>query len=190
MVKILYPTILFLLFLFSVYPLQAQSVSDDAGNVALSRTYRKASADSVRLRKEKVVGADEKEVGKSDSFKIGKGKNVKKGKTSKKSRKATAKKKKDVMARVDSLAYKPLQYALGDRVIMRGDSGRDVRSVAVILVNKLYMSEDSVIYTQDGGVLYDGDMVRAIKHFQEFNDFYPDGIIGRELIKALRKRGK
>ena len=71
---------------------------------------------------------------------------------------------------------------------MRGDSGADVRNVARILVRKLYMDEDSIIYTSDGGVLYDGELVRAVMRFQNLNGFYEDGIIGYELIKALRKR--
>ena len=90
--------------------------------------------------------------------------------------------------KVDSVKYEPRMYCLGERVIMQGDSGRDVRNVADILVKKLYFDEDSIVYTKGGGVLYDGDLVRAVKHFQEFNGFYPDGIITRELIKALRKR--
>lgn len=77
---------------------------------------------------------------------------------------------------------------LGERVIMRGDSGHDVLSVAKILVKKLYLDEADIIYTPDGGAVYDGAMVKAVLLFQKFNDFYEDGIIGRELIKALRKR--
>lgn len=114
-------------------------------------------------------------------------KRKKKGK-SKKGASSGSRSGKRAAAKVDSLAYEQVRYSLGDRVIMVGDSGRDVRSVARILVKKLYMTEDSVIYTQDGGVRYEGDIVRAIKHFQEFNGFYPDGIIGHDLIKALRKR--
>ena len=89
---------------------------------------------------------------------------------------------------VDSVQYVPRKYTLGERVIMRGDSGHDVLSVAKILVKKLYLDEADIIYTPDGGAVYDGAMVKAILLFQEFNDFYKDGIIGRELIKALRKK--
>ena len=64
----------------------------------------------------------------------------------------------------------------------------DVLSVAKILVKKLYLDEADIIYTPDGGAVYDGAMVKAVLLFQKFNDFYEDGIIGRELIKALRKR--
>ena len=60
--------------------------------------------------------------------------------------------------------------------------------MAKILVKKLYLDEADIIYTPDGGAVYDGAMVKAVLLFQEFNDFYKDGIIGRELIKALRKR--
>ena len=98
------------------------------------------------------------------------------------------KKRKALFPKVDSVRYEPRTYRLGERVIMQGDSGKDVRSVANILVKKLYFDEDSIIYTKDGGVMYDGDLVRAVKHFQEFNGLYPDGIIGKEVIKVLRKR--
>lgn len=172
--------ILFLLVLsFLFQPLCAQSVSDDAGKVVSSQKYKKVSGGEVRLREDK----KEKEPGEKKK----KEKRKKKGK-SKRSASSGSRSRKRVAAKVDSLAYEQVRYSLGDRVIMVGDSGRDVRSVARILVKKLYMTEDSVIYTQDGGVRYEGDIVRAIKHFQEFNGFYPDGIIGHDLIKALRKR--
>ena len=159
-------------------PVCAQSVSGDAGQVVSSQKYRKVSGEEVRLREDK----KEKE-------KAGKKKKTKSVKGKKKSKpKAKTKAKKKGGAKVDSLVYEPVRHSLGDRVIMLGDSGRDVRSVARILVKKLYMTEDSIIYTQDGGVRYEGDMVRAIKHFQEFNGLYPDGIIGHDLIKALRKK--
>ena len=58
----------------------------------------------------------------------------------------------------------------------------------VKIIDQLYMDEDSIIYTSDGGVLYDGELVRAVMRFQNLNGFYEDGIIGYELIKALRKR--
>ena len=90
--------------------------------------------------------------------------------------------------KIDSLSITPRVYVLGERMILLGDSGRDVRSVAKILINKLYIDEESLTYTAGGGVLYDEKLQRAVKHFQEFNGFYPDGIIGQDLIKALRKR--
>ena len=159
-------------------PVCAQSVSGDAGKVVSSQKYRKVSGEEVRLREDK----KEKE-------KAGKKKKTKSVKGKKKSKpKAKTKANKKGGTKVDSLVYEPVRHSLGDRVIMLGDSGCDVRSVARILVKKLYMTEDSIIYTQDGGVRYEGDMVRAIKHFQEFNGFYPDGIIGHDLIKALRKK--
>ena len=90
--------------------------------------------------------------------------------------------------KIDSVQYTPRNYTLGERVIMPGDSGRDVRNVANILVKKLYIDETEVVYTADGGVLYNDALQRAVKHFQEFNGFYPDGIIGNAVVKALRKR--
>ena len=91
-------------------------------------------------------------------------------------------------AKIDSLQYSPRQYMLGERVIMRGDSGRDVRSLANILIKKLYMDEAGVVYTSGGGVLYEGELVKAVIRFQRLNGFHEDGIVGKELIKALRKR--
>ena len=91
-------------------------------------------------------------------------------------------------AKVDSLSYVAKTYRLGERVIMPGDSGRDVRSMAKILVNKIYIDESELKYTADGGVVYEGRLVKAVKHFQEFNGLHVDGIVGQEVVKALRKR--
>ncbi len=135
-----------------------------------SKSYKKISADSVRARPSSSAAKS----GKADALK------------SKAVKKQVAPKTKKVKA--DSVAYTPKRYLLGERVIMPGDSGRDVRSVAKILVNKLYIDEESLVYTADGGVLYDAKLLKAVKHFQEFNGFHPDGIIGAALVKALRKR--
>ena len=90
--------------------------------------------------------------------------------------------------KVDSLELQPLNYRLGERVIMRGDSGRDVRSLAKVLVNKLYIDEASLVYTADGGVLYEEGLIKAVKLFQEFNGLPVDGVVGKEVVKALRRR--
>lgn len=166
-------------------PVCAQSVSGDAGKVVSSQKYRKVSGEEVRLREDK---KEKEKAEKKKKTKSVKGKKKSKSKVKTKAKKKGSSSVKRGGAKVDSLVYEPVRHSLGDRVIMLGDSGRDVRSVARILVKKLYMTEDSIIYTQDGGVRYEGDMVRAIKHFQEFNGFYPDGIIGHDLIKALRKK--
>ena len=159
---------LLLLFLFSLLggAAEAQVVFQKKQSQSGIRVYRKLSRDSVKVPVKK----------RGDTV-------VKKtsGKSRSKARKSRA-------AAVDSLRRSPKQYALGERVIMPGDSGKDVKSVAAILINKLYIDEKEVIYTSDGGVLYNGGMVRAVKHFQEFNGFYPDGIIGHALIKELRKK--
>lgn len=134
------------------------------------KSYRKISGDSVRLR----ISTDKKNTAVSGTKKS----------VDRKDKKMVLPKER----KVDSLSYTVKTYRLGERVIMPGDSGKDVRSVARILVNKIYIDESSLIYTADGGVLYEGELVRAVKHFQEFNGFHVDGIIGHELIKALRKR--
>jgi murein L,D-transpeptidase YcbB/YkuD len=134
------------------------------------KSYKKISGDSVRLRKPVNV------------------KNATVPGTKKSVDNKAKKTASHTERKVDSLSYAVKTYRLGERVIMPGDSGKDVRSVARILVNKIYIDESELIYTADGGVLYKGELVRAVKHFQEFNGFHVDGIIGHELIKALRKR--
>ena len=169
---------LFFLLLLSVLLVpqcaDAQFLPGKDGKKGVSMEYRKVSGDSVRLRKSKVVKKKKRSAAKGDK---------------KKSEKAVAKKSARVKKnKVDSVAYKPMKYSLGDRVIIPGDSGYDVRSVADILVKKLYMDEALIKYTEDGGVVYEGELVRALKYFQEFNGLYPDGIIGSDVIKALKKR--
>lgn len=169
---------LFFLLLLSVLLVpqcaDAQFLPGKDGKKGVAMEYRKVSGDSVRLRKSKVVKKKKRSAAKGDK---------------KKSKKAVAKKSARVKKnKVDSVAYKPMKYSLGDRVIIPGDSGHDVRSVADILVKKLYMDEALIKYTEDGGVVYEGELVRALKYFQEFNGLYPDGIIGSDVIKALKKR--
>ncbi len=153
--------VLLLLFVMPVLFASAQS------NVAV-RSYKKISSDTLRVKE--AATTSEAKVEKHSS--------------------ATAQKSAAVVksTKVDSLSYLAPSYRLGERVIMPGDSGRDVRSVAKILVNKIYIDESELKYTADGGVVYEGRLVKAVKHFQEFNDLYPDGIIGHEVVKALRKR--
>lgn len=165
-------SILLLLLLFFAQFVTAQSSTGESGVLGNSRTYKKVSGDTLRLRPS-VVEKMEKE---------------KKRKAKAEAKAAKAKTPRAKKSPVDSVQYVPRKYTLGERVIMRGDSGHDVLSVAKILVKKLYLDEADIIYTPDGGAVYDGAMVKAILLFQEFNDFYKDGIIGRELIKALRKK--
>lgn len=94
---------------------------------------------------------------------------------------------KQIKQKVDSVKYTPLRYSLGDRVIMRGDSGADVKKLAEIMVQHLYMEETAVPYTKGGQVLYDGELLRAVKLFQRLSGLYDDGIVGETTIKALRK---
>ena len=143
--------------------------------------YRKVSGDSVRMRKSVAAKKGVKEKVRATG-QDGSSKTKKQVKPA--AKKAAVKKE----PQVDSLRYEPVRYSLGDRIIMPGDCGHDVRSVANILVKKLYMDENYIIYTDDGAVKYEGELVRAMKFFQEFNGFYPDGIIGQKEVKALRKR--
>ena len=134
------------------------------------RVYRKSSGDSVRLR---VDTLKKKKTEKKKSVSVG--------------RKGKAKSVKRDSIGVDSLRYSQRQYAFGDRIIMRGDSGRDVRKLAEILINNLYIEDKQILYTPTGDVLYDGELLKAVKRFQEYNGFYPDGIVGFKLIKVLKK---
>ncbi len=110
-------------------------------------------------------------------------------------KKAVAKKsvaKKPASARVkkskpDSVRYEQVRYSLGDRIIMRGDSGNDVKKLAEIMVKNLYLDEKSIPYTKGGQVLYDGELLRAFKLFQKVSGLYEDGIVGAAAIKELRK---
>lgn len=153
-----------LLLLLAAQLLLAQSVQVEG-----ARRFRKASADSVYLRPS-VVKKQQKEA-------------ERKLKSASKEVKPRVKK-----SAVDSVRFTPRRYALGERVIMPGDTGHDVKSVAKILVKKLYIDEAELKYTADGAVVYDAAMQRAVKHFQEFNGFYADGIIGQSVIKALRRK--
>lgn len=185
--------LLFFVFAFSFAGnASAQFVSGKkSGDGAVVEYKKMAAGDSARVRKSR-LGSKKRnssvksEKGSAKKLKTGGRSSVKRGS----SRVVPSKKRVGNVAspKVDSLRYEPVKYRLGDRMIMRGDSGMDVRNVARILVKKLYIGEDSIIYTKDGGVLYDGDLVRAVKHFQEFNGLYPDGIISSEVVKALRRR--
>ena len=157
-------TVLLAVFFSSVWS------QNTVSNLQGVKSYKKVSNDTLRLRS----GVDK---GQAVS-------GTEKNKTGKKTVKPSVAKEN----KIDSLEFAVKTYRLGERVIMPGDSGRDVRSVAKILVNKIYIDEENLIYTADGGVLYEGELVRAVKHFQEFNGLFPDGIIGHDVIKALRKR--
>lgn len=148
--------------------------------------YRKVKEDTLQIRKSKLEPKKRKSRKSAAVPDSVKGKSSSAKKKAKKSASPKPKVKKE--AKVDSIKYPSVTYRLGDRIIMRGDSGADVRNVARILVRKLYMDEDSIIYAADGNVLYEGELVRAVMRFQRLNGFYEDGIIGYELIKALRKR--
>ena len=113
--------------------------------------------------------------------------------TEKRKTKRSAKKQKGqsaakVVERKGTVEYTGRKYRLGERIIMRGDSGSDVKSVARILVRKLFLDEKDIIYTADGGVLYEGEIVRAVRLFQKVHGMYDDGMVGATTLKALRRR--
>lgn len=118
---------------------------------------------------------------------VSKKKTVKKQKT-----KPDESKKDTVVARKSKsgIVYSGVKYRLGDRVIMRGDSGADVKSLANMLVKKLFLDEKDIIYTADGGVLYDGAIIKAVRSFQKVSGIYEDGMVGTPTLKALRRRNR
>ena len=80
------------------------------------------------------------------------------------------------------------KYKLGDRIIVRGDSGRDVRSVANALVKKLYINAEDVVPTFDNGALLDGELYDALLRFQKDKKLPVDGRVTKDVVKELRKR--
>lgn len=103
----------------------------------------------------------------------------KKSASKSKSREAEVKKR-------DEIIYEERRYRLGERVIMRGDSGADVKSLADMLVKKLFLDEKDIIYSKNG-VLYEGEIIRAVRSFQKISGLYEDGMVGTPTLKALRK---
>ncbi|MBR3611994.1 MAG: hypothetical protein IKL54_01720 [Bacteroidaceae bacterium] len=136
--------------------------------------FRKMPADTVVAKRQPKSSAKKKRT------------TAKSGSVKKKAVKKSVKPK-QVKQKNDSVKYTPLRYSLGDRVLMRGDSGADVKKLAEIMVRHLYMEETAVPYTKSGQVLYDGELLRAVKLFQKVSGLYDDGIVGETTIKALRK---
>lgn len=79
------------------------------------------------------------------------------------------------------------KYKLGDRVIVRGDSGRDVRDLADALVKKLYIKPEDVIPAFDKGALFDGELYNALLRFQKDKVLPADGRVTEEVVKELRR---
>lgn len=157
---------LFFVPLLLLVPLLSFAQSGDGGAVLIvSRTYKKVSGDSIRLR----TSEFEKMVKRLDKV------FAKIMQANGRARKKTARE----LAR---------RYKLGDRVIVRGDSGRDVRSVANALVKKLYIKPDEVIPTFDGGALMDGELYKALLRFQKDKGLPVNGRVTGEVVKELRKR--
>ena len=156
---------LFFSFLLLV-PLLAFAQSQGGGVVLTApRTYKKVSGDSVRLRPSKAAGIE----------KLAQKTMAKIVHSNERARRAAAR----------ELARK---YKLGDRVIVRGDSGRDVRSVANALVKKIYIKPEDVTPTFDNGALFDGELYNALLRFQKDKGLPADGNVDKADVKELRKR--
>lgn len=150
----------------------AQVASGEAGVFTGSRRYTRVAGDSVYLRRDVVSPAVEPAGSEA------------RAESSVRPRRRRARAEEQ---RVDSLSYTARRYALGDRVIMRGDSGADVRKLAEILVKNLYVDERLLQYNAAGDVLYEGELVEGVMRFQRVNGLYPDGIVGRELATVLKR---
>lgn len=146
--------------------------------VVLERNSASQSVEKIKKKNKKEVRKTSKKTGRSVARKA-KAKPVKNNKDT-----ATVRKNKS------KVVFEGTKYRLGDRVIMRGDSGTDVKSLANILVKKLFLDENDIIYTSDGGALYDGAIIKAVRSFQKVSGIYEDGTVATTTLKALRKRNK
>lgn len=155
---------LFLLLLFAQLA-SAQSAATDPAVLTAPRTYKKVSGNVVRLRASEVA----------DIEKLA-------------DRLLARLLQANHRARVNAARELARRYKLGDRVIVRGDSGRDVRSVANALVKKLYIDSEDVIPTFDRGALLDGELYDALLRFQKDKKLPVDGRVTKDVVKELRKR--
>lgn len=143
----------------------AQSAATDPAVLTAPRTYKKVSGNVVRLRASEVA----------DIEKLA-------------DRLLARLLQANHRARVNAARELARRYKLGDRVIVRGDSGRDVRSVANALVKKLYIDSEDVISTFDRGALLDGELYDALLRFQKDKKLPVDGRVTKDVVKELRKR--
>ena len=156
-----------LFFSFLLFVPLLSFAQSQGGGVVLDapRTYKKISCDSVHLRASKA--ADIEKVAQKTLAKI--------MQANERNRRSAAR----------ELARK---YKLGDRVIVRGDSGRDVRGLADALVKKLYIKPEDIIPTFDRGALFDGELYNALLRFQKDKVLPADGRVTERVVKELRKR--
>ncbi len=157
------------LFLFLLLPLaqlaSAQSAVSDPAVLTAPRTYKKVSGNAVRLRASEAADIEKQA-----------------------DRLLARILQANHRARVNAARELARRYKLGDRVIVRGDSGRDVRSVANALVKKLYINAEDVIPTFDRGALLDGELYNALLRFQSDKGLPVDGRVTKDVVKELRKR--
>lgn len=78
-------------------------------------------------------------------------------------------------------------YQFGYRILKRGDTGSDVKYIAVLLVNHLYLKEQDIIYTDNRNVVYEGEIINAIKQVQQQHGLGNSGIIDSLTYDALKK---
>ena len=143
----------------------AQSSMDNGAILDAPRIYKKVSGSAVRLRSCEVEKIKEQT---DRTF----------AKIMQANQRARKKKARE-------LAFR---YKLGERLIIRGDSGRDVKSVADALLKKHYIKAEDVIPTFGGGVLYNAALYNAVIRFQKDRGLPETGVIDKRVVKELRKR--
>lgn len=158
-------SIFFFALLLLAQSVSAQSVADDSAVLTAPRTYKKVSGGEVKLRPSEAARIEKQA-----------------------DRLLARILQANHRARVNAARELARRYKLGDRIIVRGDSGRDVRSVANALVKKLYISAEDVIPTFDKGALLDGELYNALLRFQKDKGLPVDGKVSKEVVKELRKR--
>ena len=81
---------------------------------------------------------------------------------------------------------------IGERTILLGACGTDVKVLAALLVKHGYLAESDVITDAQGYTCCNEEMVTAIKKFQKEAGLNADGNAGAATIKALKnwKKGK
>ena len=166
---------IYLLLLLSLFAVQTASAQFYKQNGSLARIVKRGI-----VREQSTLSVDSQKK-KGNKKKRPKSSNRAKNQAKKESVKVA----KESKGRIE---YTGRKYRLGERIIMRGDSGNDVKSLANILVEKLYLDEKDIVYTADGGVLYEGEIVRALRLFQQVSGMHGDGIVGKTTLKALRRR--
>lgn len=100
------------------------------------------------------------------------------------SRVSTSKPRHKVRTRLVSAEER--RFSLGDRVLVKGDVGSDVRDLGVLL-KKLGFLDDAKIFYEEGYPVYDAVFIRAVKAFQQASGLPVDGVCGKTTLQAISR---